>query len=117
MNHFMNRLAQRSFVLAAPLLLALAGCNSARSAPPPVAGGGSPVVAALPEGSGCSAVIARYRVVAKSDADTGNVNQSVYAQIDSEIRRAEAACAAGNDGEARSLIAASKARHGYPGGA
>lgn len=74
-------------------------------------------VAALPAGAGCDAVIARYRAVVKSDADTGNVNQSVYAQIDGEIRRAEAACSAGRDAEARSLIAASKAGHGYPGGA
>ena len=107
----------RSLLLAAPFVLALTACNSARSAPPPVAGVASPVVAALPAGAGCDAVIARYRAVVKSDADTGNVNQSVYAQIDAEIRRAEAACAAGRDGEARGLIAASKSRHGYPGGA
>ena len=107
----------RPLLFAAPLLLALAACNSARSAPPPVAGAAPPVVAALPAGAGCDAVIARYRAVVKSDADTGNVNQSVYAQIDAEIRRAEAACAAGRDAEARSLIAASKSRHGYPGGA
>lgn len=107
----------RFLLSAAPLLLALAACNSARSAPPPVAGAPPPVAAALPTGAGCEAAIARYRAVVKSDADTGNVNQSVYAQIDAEIRRAEAACASGRDSEARSLIAASKARHGYPGGA
>ena len=107
---------QRS-VLLVTLLLALAGCNASRSGPSPVATASSPVVAALPSGSGCGAIIGRYRAVVKSDADTGNVGQSVYAQIDSEIRRAEAACAAGNEGEARSLIGASKARHGYPGGA
>ena len=106
----------RSLLLAAPLFLALAACNSARSGPPPVAAV-TPPAAAPVSGSGCAAVIAQYRAVAKSDADTGNANRSVYAQIDAEIRRAEAACAAGRDAEARSLIAASKARHGYPGGA
>ena len=106
----------RSLLLLTPVLLALAACNSARNAPSPVASASSPVVAAAPGGSDCSAVIARYRAVAKSDADTGNAGPSVYAQIDGEIRRAEAACAAGRDGEARSLIAASKSRHGYPGG-
>lgn len=108
----------RSLLLAAPLCLALAACNSSHSAPPvATAAVSSAPVAALPSGSGCGAVIAHYRAVAKSDADTGNANASVYAQIDGEIRKAEAACAAGRDGEARSLIAASKARHGYPGGA
>ena len=66
--------------------------------------------------AGCDELIARYRAVAKSDADTGNSNQSVYAQIDREIRIAEIACAGGRDGEARALIAGSKSRHGYPGG-
>ena len=107
----------RSLLLIAPLFLTLAACNSARSAPPPAAAVMPPPMAAPASGSGCAAVIAQYRAVAKSDADTGNVNRSVYAQIDAEIRRAEAACAAGRDGEAHSLIAASKARHGYPGGA
>lgn len=117
MNRAFHRPAQPSRLLAIPLLLVLAGCNSAHSAPPPVAAVSAPGTAALPTGAGCEAVIGRYRAVVKSDADTGNLGQSVYAQIDTEIRRAEAACAAGNEAAARSLIAGSKARHGYPGGA
>lgn len=69
----------------------------------------------LPEGAGCSGAIARYRAVVANDRDTGNVNDSVYKQIEGEISGASAACAAGRDGEAMSLIAASKSRHGYPG--
>lgn len=105
-------------VVLLPCFLALAACNATRTDPPPVAAApGSTTIAALPAGSSCSAAIARYRVVAKSDADTGNASASVYAQIDAEIRNAENACAAGRDAEARGLIAASKGRHGYPGGA
>jgi hypothetical protein len=113
-------MSRTALALASLGFLALGACNAQRSADPIAAAPQQAPVqqgAVLAEGSGCAAVIARYRAVTKSDADTGNANKSVYAQIDAEIRRAEAACAAGNDAEARSLIAASKARHGYPGGA
>ena len=95
--------------------LALAGCKSA-----------SPVASNAPEtgvaqfasqgsqGGGCSGEIARYSAVMKGDFDTGNVNKSVYAQFQSEIARAQAACSAGRDSEAIGLVRASKARHGYP---
>ena len=66
-------------------------------------------------GSGCSAVIGRYQAVLKADLDTGNVNKSVYDKIQGELVPANNACAAGRDAEARSLVAASKSRHGYPG--
>ena len=107
----------RPLSLCVPFLIALAACNSTASSqnvsllgPTP----NVPVVVAGAGGGGCADVIARFRAVAKSDSDTGNVGPSVYAQIDGEIKRAEAACAAGRDAEARGLIAASKARHGYP---
>lgn len=95
----------------------LASCNAARSPTPAAQGSaGTPTpVAATAGGSDCGGVISRYRSVVKADADTGNVNKSVYSQIDEEIRRAEAACSAGRDAEARSLVSASKSRHGYPG--
>ena len=105
---------KRMFVGVA--LLALCGCNAARTPPAAALSGAPTVVAAMPMGSDCASAIARYRAVAKSDADTGNVGASVYAQMDGEIRGAEAACAAGRDGEALSLLASSKARHGYPAG-
>ncbi len=87
----------------AAALLALASCNS------------TPAGFKLPEGAGCSGAIARYRAVVANDRDTGNVNDKVYQQIEGEIAGASTACAAGRDGEAMSLVAASKSRHGYPG--
>lgn len=110
----MKFLAVTTLILAGAL--ALGGCNS--SAPPQAAmpqarAGAAP--AALPQGSGCSAEIARYRAVIDNDHSTGNVGDSVFRQIEGEIASASAACAAGKDGEAMSLVRASKVRHGYPG--
>ena len=103
--------------------LALGGCNS--SAPPPQAqispgpqasrGSITPAGFKLPDGAGCSGEIARYRAVMANDHDTGNVNDTVFRQIEGEISGAAAACAAGNDGQAVALLRASKSRHGYPG--
>ena len=59
--------------------------------------------------------VARYRAVIANDHETGNVNDSVFKQIDGEIAAAAYACAAGNDGQAIAQIRASKTRHGYPG--
>jgi hypothetical protein len=109
----MSRLA--FFVSAALFAGLLSGCNSAAPASPgPVAVSAPPRVK-LPEGASCSAAIARYRAIQDNDLSMGHVNQSVYTQIQSEIRAAESACAAGQDGQALALIRASKARHGYPG--
>ena len=100
--------------------LALAGCNS--SAPPPQASAPqsgriamTPPGFKLPEGGGCANEIARYRAVMDNDHSTGNVNDSVYNQINGEISGAAAACSAGNVGQAIALLRASKSRHGYPG--
>lgn len=68
----------------------------------------------LPEGAGCSGDIARWQAVQANDYASGNVNLRVYNQIQNEIARAAQACSARHDGEARRLIASSKARHGYP---
>ena len=105
-------------VIGAALLLA--GCNATpptASAPTPDSYGTSHVTVngfTLPDGAGCSGAVARYQAVMDNDYTTGNVNQTVYKTIVGEIDHARAACAAGRDGEATSLIAASKSRHGYP---
>ena len=105
----------------AAALLALASCNSTpapqaiATAPQRAVSPITPQGFRLPEGAGCSGAIARYRAVIANDRDTGNVNESVYKQIEGEISGASAACAAGRDGEAMSLVSASKSRHGYPG--
>ena len=107
--------------LTALTLPLLAGCNAAPSpqaaAPAPKPGAYAatefPVVV-LPKGDGCAAVIGRYDAVLKADWESGNVAERVYTQIQKELEPVRAACNAGRDGEARSLVAANKARHGYP---
>jgi hypothetical protein len=96
------------------------GCNSAPPPEQPVAASpGSrrvtPAGFKLPEGSGCSGSIARYRAIMDNDLAMGHVNQSVYNQIQTEIGEAESACSTGQDARAIALVHASKARHGYPG--
>jgi hypothetical protein len=104
--------------LAIGLVLALAACNAPapRPAAPPIPGSVAvtPPGFTLPEGSDCAAKIARYRAVQDNDLSMGHVAQSVYNQIQREIAGAEKACAAGQDAEARAMIAASQQRHGYP---
>ena len=112
------------------LLSALTACNSAggsSSAPvastvPPAGDyaslppGVSPQNFKLPSGAGCSASVARWKAIQDNDLNTGHVSQSVYDQIAKEIDQAGAACQAGRDSEAESLVRASRARHGYPAG-
>lgn len=95
--------------------LELVGCNASRPAQPAIDPVSPSRGVALPEGSGCSAAIARYSAVMENDLKMGHVNQSVYSEVQGEIGEASKACAAGEDGRAVSLIRASKARHGYPG--
>ncbi len=97
---------------------ALAGCNAPapQASPPPAPGSAvvTPPGFRLPAGGSCSADVARYRAVLNNDLAMGNVAQSVYNQIKRETDAAEAACSAGHEAEGRSLLAASKKRHGYP---
>ncbi len=68
----------------------------------------------LPEGAGCSGAVARWQAVQANDYASGNVNLKIYGQIQDEIARAAAACAAGREAEAEKLVASSRSRHGYP---
>ena len=63
--------------------------------------------------SACTARLDHYQAVVNADHRTGNVNESVYAEIERELSRAAEACAAGRAGEALSLIHQSEVRHGY----
>ena len=106
-------------LLAVFAALTLAGCNS--SGPPPSAVAPAPnslVVAPsnfqMPQGSGCAGEVARYRAVQDDDLAMGQIAQSVYNQIHAETAAAAQACSAGHDQEARSMILASRKRHGYP---
>lgn len=106
--------------VASPLLigLVLGACTptaSTRPAPPPGAVAGvTPSTFAMPSGSGCASEIARFRAVLRNDLETGHVGQGVYDRAGTELSRGEAACAAGRDGEGRSILASTKARFGYP---
>ncbi|MEJ0051473.1 MAG: hypothetical protein WDN02_09755 [Methylovirgula sp.] len=63
--------------------------------------------------AGCNERLDRYQAVVGDDHRTGNVNESVYVQIERELSRATAACTAGREAEALSLIHESEVRHGY----
>ena len=113
-------------ILASALFLTLAACNTAAPPPPApaptpgtyagLAPGVSPPGFRLPEGSDCSAAVARWKAIQDNDLANGHVGQSVYNQIRGDIDRASAACAAGKDAEAQAIVRASRARHGYPAG-
>jgi hypothetical protein len=68
----------------------------------------------MPDGAGCGGDVARWKAVQDNDYASGNIGLKVYHEIQGEIARADAACQAGRDGEARGMIHASKRRHGYP---
>ncbi|MDF2116669.1 hypothetical protein PY365_13865 [Roseiarcaceae bacterium H3SJ34-1] len=118
------RMMLPTLLLAVGTTVLLAGCNSTQpqanvtaAAPPAYSGSNiTPSNFRMPEGSGCSGDVARWQAVQDNDLSTGNVNQSVYNQIKADIDRAAAACQAGRSAEASSIVRASRARHGYPGG-
>lgn len=96
----------------------LAACTQSAPPPPPPAPAGAVLVTPqnfrLPEGTGCSADIARFRAIQSNDLETGHVNRKVYDQIAGELAEAERQCAAGNSAGASAMVRAIKARHGYP---
>jgi len=67
----------------------------------------------LPEGAPCANDLNHYQTVLDADVGTGNVNRSVYDQIEIDLGRAADACAAGHDGEARAIVRSTKLQHGY----
>lgn len=104
-------------LVAAFASLMLCACNSAHPpAAEPAAASRSvtPPDFTLPQGAGCAGAAARYRAILDNDLAMGHVGRGVFDQIQREIDEA-AACSAGRDAQAISLIRASKARHGYPG--
>ena len=98
----------------------LAGCNENVTpiASAPTARPIAPAQFQAPAGtSPCAVELSRFQGVLKADLDTGNVNQSVYDQIERELGGAARACEAGRDGESIGIVRATKARHGYRAGA
>ena len=111
------------FLSVVPGALLLAACNTTPApymnpnAIPPSAyttPGVTPAGFRLPEGSGCAVSVARWRAIQDNDLKSGHVSAPVHKQIGGEIAQAEAACSAGRDAEAQSMIVASRKRHGYP---
>ncbi|PNE11202.1 MAG: hypothetical protein CR217_10110 [Beijerinckiaceae bacterium] len=109
-----------AFLSAAVFLaaIALGGCNQTSGSSAPVAAvAPQPPVPPnwpnLPEGAACTKDLNHYQTVLDADVHTGNVNRSVYDQIETDLGRAADACAAGHDGEARAIIRSTKIQHGY----
>jgi hypothetical protein len=100
---------------ALPLIaLSLAACTQTASAPPPGAVPGvTPTTFRMPDGSGCAGELARFRAVLKNDVQTGNVGEGVFNRASGDLGRGDAACAAGREGEALSILASTKSRYGY----
>lgn len=112
------------FVITCSLLV-LAGCQSTSEAPAPAPQATAPkqeprgvsITPAgfrLPEGSGCQGDIARFRAIQANDLETGHTTRPVYDQIEAEMKRADAMCAAGQSGAASAHVRATKSRFGYP---
>lgn len=117
----------RSRVVLLAALLALGACNSTSPPAPQVASPAqarpeprgvtiTPAGFRLPEGTGCSADVARFRAIMKNDIETGHTTRTVFDQIEAEMRTADAMCASGNAGGASAHVRATRARFGYPGG-
>ncbi|MBY0611768.1 MAG: hypothetical protein K2P80_06255 [Beijerinckiaceae bacterium] len=101
----------------------LAACNSSGPRPAQEVSAGpatprlvTPAGFKLPNGPGCQGAVDRFQALIDEDLEVGHTIKSVHAQMSAEIAHARTTCAAGNDAGARAEIAASRSRHGYPGG-
>lgn len=109
---------------ALALTLMLAGCNANRASPvvelaPPATPAHIRVTSpdlGAPQGGGCAGDIAKFRAIQENDLAKGNVERSVYAQIQADLAEADQACKAGDALRAEGLLRATKAKHGYPEG-
>lgn len=98
--------------------ISLAGCAQYAAPPVPMAaavphGPAQPQWPGLPEKAACTTDLNKYQTLLWSDVTTGNLNQSVYDQIEADLSRAANACAGGHDSEARAIIRSTKLKHGY----
>ena len=100
------------------LALGLGGCNQTSGSSAPVATAtprapAPPNWPKLPDGAACTKDLTHYQTVLDADVSTGNVNRSVYDQIEAELGPAANACAEGRDSEALAMIRSTKLKHGY----
>lgn len=61
----------------------------------------------------CAGAIAEFETIITSDAETGNLNKSVFRRVVAELNPLKVACAAGHEAEATRALATVKARYGY----
>ncbi len=107
-----------ALVMALNMALVLGGCTQTASAPPtPPAGSAPPGVTPssfkLPDGTGCAAEIDRFRAVLDNDVSVGHLTRAVYQRAASDLKQAEAPCAAGREVQARSIVSTTKRNYGY----
>ncbi|OZA80200.1 MAG: hypothetical protein B7X76_08685 [Azorhizobium sp. 39-67-5] len=100
--------------------LLLAACTTT-SSPPPTMAPAAVAPAALgsaadstASAASCTSALANFMKVVDADAASGNLNQSVFKRISSDLATPKATCAAGKDSESRNQLAAIRARYGYP---
>lgn len=70
-------------------------------------------LSATPVLAACGAELAEFRSVIDSDAQTGNVNKSVYNRMLPEVARLTQLCQAGREADAVRGLHALKGRYGY----
>ena len=70
----------------------------------------------LPEGTGCSGSVNRFRAIIDNDLETGHTTKGTHSQMSTEIDRAGSTCTSGNDAAARSMISGTRTKYGYPAG-
>jgi len=72
-----------------------------------------PAWPSLPENAACTKELNHYQTLLDADVSTGNLNRTVYNEIEIDMSRAANACAVGKDGEARAIMHSTKIKHGY----
>lgn len=102
--------------------LVLSGCTTTQSPPAatvapkqePRGVSITPAGFRLPEGTGCSGDVARFRAIMANDMETGHTTKPVFDLIETEMKRADAMCSAGQAGAASAHVRSTKSRFGYP---
>ena len=92
---------------AVPLLsllcLGLAACTSS----------GQPQASLPPPGPDCGPLIDAFMEQLREDVESGKMKRDVYGRATSDTRQAAAACSAGRQVQARSILIATKRNYGY----
>lgn len=104
----------RSLTVAGLLALALGGCAGSGANVPALGTGAAGPADSTAGATSCGGAIAHFEKVITADADTGNLNQSVFKRVVADLAPVKASCSAGKDAQARAQLASVRARYGYP---